>query len=63
MPLQQQISESVDSELEGFIGSLVIDEDKLNHITSFSIVDRLNVDDQLPPSNNNVTYESYALGF
>jgi hypothetical protein len=58
VPLQQQISEREDSEIEGFVGPLVIDEEKFNHVASRSVYDRLNVDDQLLPSNNRVTYES-----
>ena len=62
MPLQQQISENEDEELEGFVGPLIIDEEKFNHIVSLNVYDRLNVDDQLLPSNNNITYESTFEG-
>jgi hypothetical protein len=58
IPLQQQISESQAAELEGFVGPLIVDEEKFHRITSSSIYDRMNVDMQFLPSNNNITYES-----
>jgi hypothetical protein len=58
VPLQQQISDAEDAELEGFVGPLIIDEDKFQDIASLSVYDRKNVDEQLLPSNSNITYES-----
>jgi hypothetical protein len=62
VPLQQQISESEDSEIEGFVGPLVVDEEEFSHATSSMVYDRLSVDDELLPSNNNITYESTFAG-
>ena len=58
VPLQQQIAESENAEIEGFVGPLTIDEERFNHIASLNVYDRLNVDEQLLPSNNNIAYES-----
>ncbi len=43
VPLQQQISESEDAQIEGFVGPLIIDEEKFVHIASLNVYDRLNV--------------------
>jgi hypothetical protein len=57
VPVQQQISETENSEIEGFVGPLIIDDAEFHRIASFSVYDRLTVDDEFLPSNNNITYE------
>jgi hypothetical protein len=62
VPLQQQITEREDAELEGFVGPLVVDEEYFYFMASSRVYDRLNVDDELLPTNNNITYESTFEG-
>lgn len=57
VPLHQQISESEASEIEGFVGPLILDEEEFYRIASSKVYDRITVDDQFLPSNNNITYE------
>lgn len=58
VPLHQQLSDNEDSEIEGYIGPLTTDEEKFDSVASFMVYDKMNVDDQFLPSNNNATYES-----
>lgn len=58
VPLHQQLSDNEDSQIDGYIGPLITDEEKFDSVASFIVYDKMNVDDQLLPSNNNVTYES-----
>ena len=58
VPLHRQLSDNEDSEIEGYIGPLITDEDKVDSVASFMVYDKIDVDDQFLPSNNNATYES-----
>lgn len=57
VPLQQQMSENEDQEIDGFVCPLVIDEQKINQIAPLKFSDKLILKDPFQ-SYNNITYAS-----
>jgi hypothetical protein len=57
VPLYQQVSKIEVSEIEGFVGPLIIDKEKFYRIASTQVYDIMTVDDEFLPSNKNITYE------
>ena len=57
VPIQQQVSVSGGSEIQGFIGPLVINKEQFNRMTSSSVYDRLMVGYWFDPSSNKNIYE------
>ena len=52
MPIHQQISERGDSEVQGFVGPLVINDEQFYRVSSSSLYDRITVGYWFDPSSN-----------
>jgi hypothetical protein len=61
VPLHQQVSDSDDSEIDGYVGPITIDEAKFDSAASLFVYDKMNVDDKFLPSNG-ITYEGTLGG-
>jgi hypothetical protein len=57
VPLQQQVSEREDEEIDGFVCPLVIDEEKVNQIAPLNFSDKLVLKDSFEPYKD-ITYAS-----
>ena len=57
VPILQQVSESEDSEVQGFVGPLVINDEQFYRVASSSVDDRMMVGYWFDPSSNKNIYE------
>lgn len=56
VPYSQQLLESEQEEISGYVGPLVIDEEKFYQVVSREVFDKSNIPDEYYPSNNKSTY-------
>ncbi len=61
VPYQQQLLESEQAEIEGYIGPLVIDEEKFYQVASSEIFDKATIPEEYLPTSNYYTYDGLLL--